>query len=161
YNTFDPTDRPPIKPTAPQLTLLTIRVTANGPAMDFIPESQAPVLPKFLRDVDTVDGKPYTLRFQTKKTNPQNTANSQLINDQLFNGTVGADGELDHSAEWTITNEATGVAHPFHIHVNPFQLTEIFTPTAYIKARKNEIPSSATISTTSGSAKVTGANFTS
>jgi L-ascorbate oxidase len=34
---------------------------------------------------------------------------------------------LGTEEEWTLYNY-TSIAHPFHIHVNPFQVTEIFTP---------------------------------
>ena len=35
---------------------------------------------------------------------------------------------LNSAEEWTISNEANDKAHPFHIHVNPFQITELFQP---------------------------------
>jgi FtsP/CotA-like multicopper oxidase with cupredoxin domain len=35
--------------------------------------------------------------------------------------------ELNTAEEWTLRNFAGG-AHPFHIHVNPFQVVEIFDP---------------------------------
>src|SRR6185295_5055399 len=35
---------------------------------------------------------------------------------------------LDTAEEWTIINDTTGIAHPFHIHVNPFQVVEVFDP---------------------------------
>ena len=34
---------------------------------------------------------------------------------------------LNSAEEWTILNE-TSVAHPFHIHVNPFQIVEVYDP---------------------------------
>ena len=36
--------------------------------------------------------------------------------------------ELNDAEEWTITNQADDKAHPFHIHINPFQITEVFQP---------------------------------
>jgi FtsP/CotA-like multicopper oxidase with cupredoxin domain len=36
---------------------------------------------------------------------------------------------LDTAEEWTIVNETAAIAHPFHIHVNPFQVVELFDPT--------------------------------
>ncbi len=35
---------------------------------------------------------------------------------------------LDTAEEWTIYNKTMGIAHPFHIHVNPFQIVEVFNP---------------------------------
>lgn len=156
YSTFDPSDRPPQKPTAPALTLLTVEVTANGPNMEFMKEADAPKLPEFLRDITAgeINGRPNTLRFQTTSRTAPQTGSNQMINNTLYNGKVGADGELNHSAEWTVYNEATGMAHPFHIHVNPFQLTEFFSPGSYIDG--GAVPASARASVTNGSPEVSG-----
>ena len=36
---------------------------------------------------------------------------------------------LGQAEDWTVKNTSlTGVTHPFHIHVNPFQVIEIFDP---------------------------------
>src|SRR5438552_2707946 len=37
---------------------------------------------------------------------------------------------LDTAAEWTTVNETASpaIAHPFHIHINPFPVTEVFDP---------------------------------
>jgi len=36
---------------------------------------------------------------------------------------------LGTAEEWTLENTSQGgVSHPFHIHINPFQITEIFDP---------------------------------
>lgn len=158
YSTFDPSDRPPQKPNAPQLTLLTVEVTANGPNMEFMKESEAPKLPEFLRDVTDVNDFPEEQKFQTvsRNTDPPKTptGTNQQINGKLYDGTVGATGKLNHNAEWKISNEATGMAHPFHIHVNPFQLTEFFSPGSYIDG--GAIPASARASVTKDSAVVSG-----
>ncbi|HEY3135702.1 MAG TPA: multicopper oxidase domain-containing protein [Blastocatellia bacterium] len=39
---------------------------------------------------------------------------------------------LDTAEEWLIVNQTT-VAHPFHIHVNPFQIVEVFDPNTMTK----------------------------
>jgi FtsP/CotA-like multicopper oxidase with cupredoxin domain len=36
---------------------------------------------------------------------------------------------LDGLQEWVLENYTPGVAHPFHIHINPFQVIKIETPT--------------------------------
>jgi hypothetical protein len=41
---------------------------------------------------------------------------------------VGARVDLNEVQEWKVSNGATGIAHPFHIHINPFQVTEVFAP---------------------------------
>jgi FtsP/CotA-like multicopper oxidase with cupredoxin domain len=47
----------------------------------------------------------------------------EQFEDESYNQTM----VLDTNEEWTIYN-TTSVAHPFHIHVNPFQVVEIFDP---------------------------------
>src|SRR6185503_7456328 len=133
-NSVDPTDRPPLKPTANQLTLLTVEVTANGPDMQLIPKGELAPMPKFLDDVtDAEVTGTKILRFATRKIAP-NSAPSHMIDDKLFDGELGAVVELNRAEEWKVVNETFGpnIAHPFHIHINPFQLTEIFDPNSYI-----------------------------
>jgi FtsP/CotA-like multicopper oxidase with cupredoxin domain len=36
---------------------------------------------------------------------------------------------LDSAEEWTVYNSTVGIPHPFHIHINPFQIIEVFDPT--------------------------------
>lgn len=35
---------------------------------------------------------------------------------------------LNTAEEWTVFNQANDKAHPFHIHINPFQIIELFEP---------------------------------
>jgi len=46
---------------------------------------------------------------------------------QFEDGEVNQKMLLNTAEEWQITNQ-TSVAHPFHIHVNPFQIVEIYDP---------------------------------
>jgi FtsP/CotA-like multicopper oxidase with cupredoxin domain len=137
YNSVDPSDRPPVQPTAPRLTLLTVEVTANGTDMQLIPKESLNPQPKFLKDIedDEITGTKL-LKFATAKTAP-NTAPSHTIDGKLFDGELGAVVELNRSEEWKVVNDSyggTAISHPFHIHINPFQLTEIFDPNALIPA---------------------------
>jgi len=161
YNTVDPSDRPPANPAATPLTLLTVEVTADGPEMDLIPEKQAPELPKYLSDVtDKEITGTKILTFQTTRTG-SNTAQSQMIDGKLFNGELGAVVELNRAEEWTVVNESyastarpatsRAISHPFHIHINPFQLTEIFDPNAVFSSA-----GAGKVSITNGQAGVTG-----
>jgi FtsP/CotA-like multicopper oxidase with cupredoxin domain len=52
-----------------------------------------------------------------------------LINGKKFDG-QNYDQEMVLGAveEWTLENSTAFVAHPFHIHVNPFQVVEILDP---------------------------------
>jgi L-ascorbate oxidase len=36
--------------------------------------------------------------------------------------------QLNSPEEWTVMNEDTDKSHPFHIHINPFQIVEVFSP---------------------------------
>jgi FtsP/CotA-like multicopper oxidase with cupredoxin domain len=36
---------------------------------------------------------------------------------------------LDGLQEWVLENYTSEIAHPFHIHINPFQLIQIYSPT--------------------------------
>lgn len=40
---------------------------------------------------------------------------------------------LNTTEEWTVENQANDKSHPFHIHVNPFQITKLFTPNAPLR----------------------------
>jgi FtsP/CotA-like multicopper oxidase with cupredoxin domain len=177
YNTVDPSDRPP-NSGGTKLTLMTVEVTPNGPDdMQFIPEAEAPKLPDYLKDVtDKEVTGTKILTFQTtteQTTNPQpppekrtNTAPSQMIDGKLFNGELGAVVELNRSEEWTIVNESyqslssqpksRPISHPFHIHINPFQLTEIFDPTTVLSTTDG----TGKVSTKKGEVTVTGTGTT-
>ncbi|HEY2324379.1 MAG TPA: multicopper oxidase domain-containing protein, partial [Thermoanaerobaculia bacterium] len=158
YNTVDPSDRPPANTGATPLTLMTVEVTPDGPDMKLIPENEAPKLPDFLADIkDKEITGSKILTFKTDTFAP-NTAPSQLIDGKLFNGELGAVVELNRSEEWTMINESYNadgsnpISHPFHIHINPFQLTEIFDPNTVMAP----IAAKGTVSITKGSATVTG-----
>src|SRR5205814_3916835 len=56
--------------------------------------------------------------------------NVHTIDGEKFDGDVGAVVLLNKVEEWKVVNEtyAVPISHPFHIHINPFQITEIFDP---------------------------------
>jgi len=163
YNTVDPSDRPPQNPGATQLTLLTVQVTANGPEMQLIPKDKAPKQPDFLRDItdDEITGTKI-LTFATQKSDPKQanaTPAIHLIDGKKFDGELGAVVELNRSEEWQIVNEtfAPAISHPFHIHVNPFQITEIFEPTSVISSTG---PGKVSVTTNSPTVTGSGTTFT-
>lgn len=142
YNTIDPSDRPPMKPAAVRMTLLTVVVTKDGPAMDFIPEANAPVFPSFLEDItDREIMGTKILRFASSQVPPgPPPASGHTIDGKKFDGELGAVVELNRAEEWKIVNEtyppstANQISHPFHIHINPFQVTEVFDPNAALSS---------------------------
>jgi FtsP/CotA-like multicopper oxidase with cupredoxin domain len=116
--------------TALPVTLLTIEVAGSGPEMQFI--KHAPKQPYFLADItnDEIKGTK-TIVFNSLQPG---SAAQHTINGQPFSGEVGEVVLLNTAEEWTVmnaTNTGTGPAnidHPFHIHINPFQITEVFDP---------------------------------
>ena len=54
------------------------------------------------------------------------------VNGKKFDGNIGEVILLNTIEEWKIENRTAAPAppidHPFHIHINPFQITEIFSP---------------------------------
>jgi FtsP/CotA-like multicopper oxidase with cupredoxin domain len=112
-------------------------------------ESEYPEFPKFLRDIpDTPDNPEHAIRIrrkvfygwqpaitdpptpgrnQTTGVAPKYTIDGKQFEDNIINQVM----ELDTTEEWTIYNATTGIAHPFHIHVNPFQIVEVYDPTGF------------------------------
>jgi FtsP/CotA-like multicopper oxidase with cupredoxin domain len=52
------------------------------------------------------------------------------INGKQFSGEIDEYMKLGATEEWTLANDtlAAALAHPFHIHINPFQIVEWFDP---------------------------------
>jgi len=110
--------------TAQTEVLLTVSVegTAIAPAMPFVPVEKFPVLPTFLNDIPASDVHHYRdLVFEDKSGL---RINGQQFNDHVINQTM----QLNAVEEWTISNLDASKEHPFHIHINPFQIVEVFQP---------------------------------
>jgi FtsP/CotA-like multicopper oxidase with cupredoxin domain len=119
--------------------LLTVDVRQQsgvGPIanpMPFPTRQQFPEMPGFLADLKFGDVKvKRDLHFATSpgptgypyKTPPRHT-----IDGKQFSGHVDQTMLLGGTEEWTLYNDnADGAAHPFHIHINPFQVVEIKDP---------------------------------
>ena len=95
-------------------------------------QSQFPQLPSFLDDITTWS-ETRTLKYQmcARGSTPK-------INDKTFQENhVDEAMLLDTKQEWTIQNFSTATAgsplHPFHIHINPFQIVEMYDPTGSLK----------------------------
>ncbi len=127
-NEVDPLDLA----TANPLTLLSVNVTGTpvDPTSNnakFIPT--APAFPPFLADVADSEVKgTKEIRFRSEANAPQV---QHMIDGKKFDGEVGAVVLLNQAEEWKLVNETFGgriVSHPFHIHINPFQIVEVFSP---------------------------------
>jgi FtsP/CotA-like multicopper oxidase with cupredoxin domain len=126
-NEVDPSDLSSATP----MTLMSINVA--GPALDpksknanFIP--QAPTFPLFLTDITNAEVTG-TKTIEFSSTGP-GKGGFHFIDGKRFDGEVGAVVLLNRVEEWKIVNKTFGplISHPFHIHINPFQITEVFSP---------------------------------
>lgn len=138
--------------------LLTVQVqgTAVGKANNFIPQASFPQLPPFLENITgpiyvhrelVFNSVPNVAVPASANSNPNpaqppfpgaavgRTANSHFINNKQFEDhTVDQKMLLDTVEEWKVLNLTNGtngpgaIWHPFHIHINPFQVTEVFDP---------------------------------
>src|SRR6185295_8101572 len=122
--------------------IFSVNVTGSLETWDkpaFPDEAEWMELPKFLNDLRSPD--PYynnnTLRFQWERlrTNigPDDDGNPPhfMINDRQFEEkgeVVDQCMPLNGLEDWVLENWTTRVAHPFHIHINPFQVIKIEKP---------------------------------
>jgi FtsP/CotA-like multicopper oxidase with cupredoxin domain len=122
------------------VTLMTVEVSGapvTGPQSQFIP--RAPAFPPFLADITDDEVRHHTGTTITFNSGPPGSAHQHTVNGVQFDGTVGASVFLGVAEEWKIqntTNATTGpglIDHPFHIHVNPFQVVEVFDPNQKVK----------------------------
>jgi FtsP/CotA-like multicopper oxidase with cupredoxin domain len=140
FNTIDPSDHAPQKPNVAAFRMLTVNVTPNGTDMSFMPA--APPFPPFLNDVtDKEIAGTKVLKFASAPIAPvPNTKfpSQQFIDGKQFDGEVGVAVLLNRAEEWKVVNEtyppanSNQISHPFHIHINPFQISEIFDPNAIL-----------------------------
>ncbi len=117
---------PPPKPAgAPDdpSVLLTVNVggTKLNPVMDFIPHERFPIQPSFLTDITRSE----IHKWRELSFGPGN----QFIDGKTFSDHhIDQQMTLNTAEEWTVKNEANDKSHPFHIHINPFQIIELFEP---------------------------------
>jgi FtsP/CotA-like multicopper oxidase with cupredoxin domain len=117
-----------------RVTLLTVTVTntpvVTGRQGQFIPH--APGFPPFLTDItdQEVTGTKKIVFASTPPANPPTQPSMHTIDGQKFGNQTGAVVLLNKVEEWRIENHSYGppISHPFHIHVNPFQVVEVFNP---------------------------------
>ncbi len=93
-------------------------------------QSEYPQMPLFLGDINQVS-ESRTLQYQMGAS-----GSTPMINNKTFQeGVVNESMLLGTKQEWIIENYTTiNALHPFHIHVNPFQIVEIFDPAGSLSA---------------------------
>jgi FtsP/CotA-like multicopper oxidase with cupredoxin domain len=131
---------------APGTVLMTVEVSGDPvihdgepvqSPMPFPPQGKAPDQPKFLADITDAElaasnfsKKEFVFDSKGPKSAHQHTINGHQFEDSL--GTANVSVTLGNVEEWTIKNTTSGatgsIDHPFHIHINPFQITEVFDP---------------------------------
>lgn len=118
-------------PSAVLNTLLQISVEgtpASGNETKFIPT--APEFPPFLNDI--TDAEIQGTKKMLFASNPPQLGKQHTIDGKQFSGEVGAVVLLNQVEEWQVSNATYGppISHPFHIHINPFQISALFDPNA-------------------------------
>jgi FtsP/CotA-like multicopper oxidase with cupredoxin domain len=123
----------------PATPFFTVVVQGTALPMPLMPS--APPRPSFLRDIaanEVPPGPPRVIVFNSSGGGGQrqHTIGTQLspYNGVKFNpdNPLKID-KLNTVEEWQIYNTTTTPAkldHPFHIHINPFQVVEVFSPNA-------------------------------
>jgi len=138
------------------VNLLTVKVagTPYNPPMPFM--DHAPSFPPFLGDIEDSEVKGWqTIDFATvAQVNPPTVPAIHTINGKKFDGEVGVSVLLNKVEEWKITNATLLIAHPFHIHINPFQVVEVFDPNVTLPGVTGN--GTGTIAINFGSKTVTG-----
>ncbi len=129
FNEVDPSNLTTTPPPTP-VSLVSIKVsgTPYNPPMAFM--DHAPSFPPFLADIagsDVTGWQTIDFAKQAQVAPPAQPA-MHTINGKKFDGEVGVSVLLNKVEEWKITNASLGISHPFHIHINPFQVVEVFDP---------------------------------
>jgi FtsP/CotA-like multicopper oxidase with cupredoxin domain len=119
----------------PSTPLMTIVMKGTGPAMPMLPTM--PPRPGFLRDITTAElnSTERTLNFQTGGQGSGASDHTIGIDggpqEKFGEGPALSIPKLGTVEQWKISNTSGfGLDHPFHIHLNPFQVTEVFDPNA-------------------------------
>jgi FtsP/CotA-like multicopper oxidase with cupredoxin domain len=113
--------------------------TKNGKPMPFPDKGEAPDQPKFLADITDEEWrdsnyakKEFIFDSLAGPSQHQHTINGRQFDDK--SGAADVPVVLGNVEEWTIKNTTikgdlpSYIDHPFHIHINPFQITEVFDP---------------------------------
>ena len=126
-------------PTAPPppVTLMWIEVSGKGPEMALIPKDRIAPMPPFLANITDAEVKgKNTLTFASgpPKSPSQHTINGLQFSEQDKTNWQKVK-DVNSVEEWTIVNNTTfaPIDHPFHIHINPFQVVEVFDPNQTVK----------------------------
>ncbi|HEU0215139.1 MAG TPA: multicopper oxidase domain-containing protein [Stellaceae bacterium] len=129
----------------PPVNLLWVDVSGQGSPMQLIPKDKLAPLPPYLADI--TDGEVaghtqnVTYASNTPLTPRQHTIDGYQFSETDQSGWIKID-KLDTAQEWTVVNETSfqPIDHPFHIHINPFQITQVFDPNQVITPQGTTAP---------------------
>ena len=126
--------------------LMKVTVSGQPVQMEFLPN--APAQPPFLTDISDSELDYITRRLIFNSKAPGSSAQHTINGIQFGNNNDAIVGPVKLGAveEWTIVNSTPGnvfgdsasevgpgsIDHPLHIHINPFQITEVFDPNEYL-----------------------------
>ena len=104
--------------------LLTLVVAADARPMTFPERADFPPMPPFLADLPPVTDPARQRAIHYEMVNQGQLAETQFfINQSKFDGSCANQTlTIDVPEQWTLWNNSLAIAHPFHIHQNPFQL---------------------------------------
>jgi FtsP/CotA-like multicopper oxidase with cupredoxin domain len=134
---------PEQRATNTSFALLTVQLGDTAQPMDLLPDGSDPAkpyplsFPPFLTDIKASDinGTKKIVFATQAQVAPPTTPAIHTIDGKQFDGEVGAVVLLNRVEEWKVLNAgiAPNISHPFHIHINPFQVTEVFEPASLLK----------------------------
>ena len=111
--------------------LLQLSVTGTPVQMTFPTAANFPPLPDWLK-WDSSDPTPTPSRTLKFNWAAADQTNRPAIDGKVFDASKGSTTKqefaLNTAAELVLENYWNSSIHPFHIHVNPFQVVEIFDP---------------------------------
>lgn len=104
--------------------LFTLVVEPDARPMRFPDRAEFPPMASYLADLPPVLDPARMQNIYYEMVSQTNLADTQFwISQEKFDGSCANETmTVDVPEQWTLWNNSFGVAHPFHIHQNPFQL---------------------------------------
>lgn len=101
------------------------------------PPAKYPVFPEFMNDITAEECKiTRKVEFSMIRKNTQQPI-FMIDGKQFSDGTIDKVMLEGDSEEWMLINSSVNsVMHPFHIHINPFQVVEVFDPSLMDEPQK-------------------------
>jgi len=128
--------------TAQTGSVLKVVVTNDKSPQQLPTQAEYPPLPGFLSDI--TDAEVHGRKQQVDFSMTGGIGQPPFF---FIDGKQFQEGMIDHSMlkdtaeEWTLTNSSLqSISHPFHIHVNPFQVIEIYDPASMTPAGRQPDP---------------------